>query len=342
LAAIETFIDITLFVMLVVTALAVVRIHSLFAVVMLSGVFSLLSALLLVTLDAVDVAFTEAAVGAGISTVLMLSTLALTTRQERHSTRSPAIPLFVVVVVGAALFYGTLDMPNFGAADAPAMLHVYPEYMERSPHEIGVPNVVTGILASYRGYDTLGETAVVFTAGIGVLMLLSTLKRRRRDTEESPGEKVQVSAAAMAHHLILRVVTKLLVGAIILFALYVQFHGDYSPGGGFQAGVIMAVAFIIYGIVFSLEKVQQVLPPWLVHKLVALGVLIYAGTGVYSLLTGYNYLDYTAFSPHYPEYGQHIGILLVELGVGVTVTGVMVAIYYAFAARTPIIGDEEW
>jgi multicomponent Na+:H+ antiporter subunit B len=170
--------------MLVVTALAVVRMRSLFAVVMLSGVFSLLSALLLVTLDAVDVAFTEAAVGAGISTVLMLGTLALTSRFERPSTHSPVLPLFVVLVTGAALVYGTLDMPNFGSADAPVQTHVAPDYLARSPHEIGVPNVVTGILASYRGYDTLGETAVVFTAGIGVLLLISGLRRRREDEEE--------------------------------------------------------------------------------------------------------------------------------------------------------------
>lgn len=146
----------------------------------------------------------------------------------------------------------------------------------------------------------------------------------------------------MRHHLILRVITKLLVGAIIMFAFYVQFHGDYSPGGGFQAGVIMAVAFIIYGVVFSLADAQRVFPPWLVHKLVALGVLVYAGTGIASLLLGYEYLDYGAFSPHHPEHGQHWGILIVELGVGITVTGVMVAIYYAFAARPPIISDEEW
>lgn len=146
----------------------------------------------------------------------------------------------------------------------------------------------------------------------------------------------------MRHHLILRVITKLLVGAIILFALYVQFHGDYSPGGGFQAGVIMAVAFILYGVVFSLGEVQRVFPPWLVHKLVALGVLIYAGTGVVSMFLGYHYLDYGAFSPEHQEHGQHYGILIVEFGVGVTVTGVMVAIYYAFAGRTPLISDEEW
>ncbi len=174
--------------MLVATAFAVVRMRSLFAIVMLSGVFSLLSALLFVTLDAVDVAFTEAAVGAGISTVLMLGTLALTSRFERPTSRSPALPLFVVLVTGAALIYGTLDMPNFGDPNAPAQQHVAPEYLQQSPHEIGVPNVVTGILASYRGFDTLGETAVVFTAGIGVLLLISGLRRRRENDEEEEGQ----------------------------------------------------------------------------------------------------------------------------------------------------------
>ncbi len=146
----------------------------------------------------------------------------------------------------------------------------------------------------------------------------------------------------MQHHLILRVITKLLVSTIILFALYVQFHGDFSPGGGFQAGVIMAAAFIFYGLVFGLENVQKVFPPWLVHKLVALGVLIFAGTGVVSMFMGYDYLDYDAFAPHHPSHGQHYGILAVELGVLVTVTGVMVAIYYAFAGRPPQVSDEDW
>jgi len=144
------------------------------------------------------------------------------------------------------------------------------------------------------------------------------------------------------HHLILRVVTKVLVGTIILFALYVQFHGDFSPGGGFQAGVIMAVAFIIYGIVFGLETVKKVLPVWIVHKLVALGMLLYAGTGIAAMVLGYDFLDYDAFNPAYPTKGQHWGLLAIEFGVGVTVTGVMIAIYYAFAGRTPAISNEDW
>ena len=181
---IEPLINVVLFSMLVITALAVVRLRRLFAVVMLAGVFSLLSALLLVTLDAVDVAFTEAAVGAGMSTVLMLATLALTSRTEKLSSHSPLIPLLVVTITGGAIIFGTLDMANFGSADAPAQLGVAAQYMARSPQDIDIPNVVTGILASYRGYDTLGETAVVFTAGVGVLLLISGLRARRRREDE--------------------------------------------------------------------------------------------------------------------------------------------------------------
>ncbi len=146
----------------------------------------------------------------------------------------------------------------------------------------------------------------------------------------------------MHHHLLLRVITKLLAGMIILFAFYVQFHGDFSPGGGFQAGVIMAVAFILYGVVFGIDNAQLVCPPWVVHKMMALGVLIYAGTGVFSMILGFDFLDYGAFEPGHPSHGQHWGILAVELGVGVTVTGVMISVYFAFANRQPGIKDEEW
>ena len=181
---IETLINYVLFFMLVTTALAIVVQERLFSVVMLSGVFSLLSALLFVTLDAVDVAFTEAAVGAGISTVLLLGTIALTSRTAKRSRRSHVVPVAVVIVTGATLVYGTLDMPNFSDPEAPAQVHVAPDYLERSVDEIDVPNVVTAILASYRGFDTMGEVAVVFTAGIGVLLLLSGLHKRKPDPDD--------------------------------------------------------------------------------------------------------------------------------------------------------------
>ncbi len=153
---------------------------------MLSGIYSLVSACIFVVLDAVDVAFTEAAVGAGITTVLLLSTLALTTSREKIPSHRPLLPLFVVLVTGALLVYGTLDMPAFGDPQAPANRHVVPRYLEQSPAEIGIPNVVTSILASYRGYDTLGETVVIFTAGIAVLTLLG---RRRRKSPPDSGKE---------------------------------------------------------------------------------------------------------------------------------------------------------
>lgn len=145
----------------------------------------------------------------------------------------------------------------------------------------------------------------------------------------------------MDHHLILRVVTKLLIGPILLFGLYVQFHGEYSPGGGFQAGVIFAVGFILYGIVFGLNRLRRLVPDWLVHKLVALGVVIYAGVGVWGLFAGGNYLDYDPLFADRID-GQHYGIIFIEFGVGLTVFSVMVTIYYAFAGRPPSLRDEDW
>jgi multicomponent Na+:H+ antiporter subunit B len=194
-------VDVTLLALLAITAIAILRITNLFAVVMLSGIYSLLSAGLFTVMDAVDVAFTEAAVGAGISTVLMLATLALvgtkTKTPERRFTdlsakvpaRRPLFPLLVVLITGGILIYGTLDMPPYGDPDNPIHHHVAPRYLEESGHEIGVPNVVTSVLASYRGFDTLGETTVVFTAAIGVMILLSGLRRRDTFGERGWGEE---------------------------------------------------------------------------------------------------------------------------------------------------------
>lgn len=145
----------------------------------------------------------------------------------------------------------------------------------------------------------------------------------------------------MDHHLILRSVTRLLVGPIFLYALYVQFHGDYGPGGGFQAGVIFAVGFILYGTVFSLRRLRAIVPDWLVLSLVAFGLLLYTLTGVASLFLGANFLDYNVLGPD-PISGQHWGIIVIELGVGITVFAVMLAIYYAFAGRPPSLDDKDW
>lgn len=133
---------------------------------------------------------------------------------------------------------------------------------------------------------------------------------------------------------ILRVVAaKLLIPYILLFGLYVQFHGDFGPGGGFQAGVIFAAAFVLFALIFGLDRARRVAPPAVVDRLVALGLLLYAGTGVLTMLLGGRFLDYNVLSEHHPVHGQHWGILAVELGVGITVAAGMITLYFSFAGR---------
>ncbi len=136
----------------------------------------------------------------------------------------------------------------------------------------------------------------------------------------------------MRHHLVLRAIAKMLIPFILLFALYVQFHGDFGPGGGFQAGVIFGSGFILYALIFGLEAVQRVAPPGVVSTFVALGLLLFAGVGVATMFFGGAYLDYGTLGADFVA-GQHLGILLVELGVGITVAAVMMAIFFAFVVR---------
>ena len=299
----------------------------LYAVAMLAGIYGLLSAAFFVAMDAVDVAITEASVGAGISTLLMFVVITMTGRSESTVRHKPLLALVVVFITGGLLIYGTLDMPYFGAADAPIHTHVAPRYINDSMQEIGVINIVTSVLASYRAFDTFGEVLVIFTAGVGVLALLSVVRRREDDesinlTNESLHEK----------HLILRIVSKMLIPFILLFALYVQFHGDFGPGGGFQAGVIFASAIFLYTLLFGLNSARRVINQSFIQLIAAVGVLLYGCVGVVSLLNGGNFFDYNVLSSD-PIAGQHMGILLIEWGIGCTVASVMVIFFFNFAGR---------
>ncbi len=299
----------------------------LLAVVMLLGIYSLLSASFFVAMDAVDVAFTEASVGAGISTLLMLVVISMTGRSEHPSRHKPLLALAVVTVTGSLLIYATLDMPYFGSAEAPIHQHVAPRYINDSMQEIGVPNIVTSVLASYRAFDTFGEVVVIFTAGIGVLALLSVVRR----SDSSLNNDI-FDHSMHEQHLILRIVTKMMIPYILLFAFYVQFHGDFGPGGGFQAGVIFAAAIFLYTMLFGMSTARRVINQSFIQMLAATGVLLYGSVGVVSLLNGKEFFDYSALAAD-PVAGQHLGILLVELGVGITVASIMIIIFFNFVGR---------
>ncbi len=188
----ESFVIFTLLAFLVVIAVGIIVLRDLLAAVILLGLYSLVAAGVFVVMDAVDVAFTEAAVGSGISTILFLGALSFTRHEQKARAHDSLVALVFVCITGGLLIFGTLDMPLYGSAVAPA--HTHPEvaqhYLEKSAAETGLPNVVTSVLASYRGYDTLGETVVVFTAGIAVLSLLGLKRRRRIDEapEDAPGD----------------------------------------------------------------------------------------------------------------------------------------------------------
>lgn len=188
----ETLVVAVLLTFLVIIAIGIIVLRDLLGAVILLGVYSLVAAGAFVVMDAVDVAFTEAAVGSGISTILFLGALSFTSHKQKPRGHDSLAALVFVVITGGVLIYGTLDMPHYGSAESPAQTH--PElavrFIEESASEVGPPNIVTSVLGSYRGYDTLGETLVVFAAGIAVLSILGLKRRRPEDEilEDAPGD----------------------------------------------------------------------------------------------------------------------------------------------------------
>ena len=193
----ETFIANVLLTFLAIIAIGIIVLRDLLGAVILLGLYSLIAAGAFLVMDAVDVAFTEAAVGSGISTILLLGTLSFTKHKQKPRGNDSWLALVFVLVTGALLIYGSLDMPHYGSADSAAQTHpeIAVRFIEKSGSEVGPPNIVTSVLASYRGYDTLGETMVVFAAGIAVLSLLGLKRRRPEDEapEDAPGDTPAVN-----------------------------------------------------------------------------------------------------------------------------------------------------
>jgi len=319
------FFAVFLLTLLVITAIAIVRTENLFVAVMLTSIFSLLMAANFFILDAADVALTEAAIGAGVTTVIFLSALSLTAERERSQTTAKWLTIGVVSVTALVLMYATFDKPLLGDPNAPVHQHVAPWYLENTPILIDIPNVVTAVLSSFRGYDTLGEVFVVFAACIGVLFLLSAGNGIKAE-DETP------KSQGLRHHLIPKVVGRLLVPFIVLFGLYVQFHGEYGPGGGFQAGAIIATAFILHALLEGERAALAAMPRAALLGMAVAGAMLYGMVGVVCIALGGNFLDYSVLHSN-PVIGQQIGIIVIEAGVGITVCGALLSIFHAFTSR---------
>jgi multicomponent Na+:H+ antiporter subunit B len=259
-----------------------------------------------------------------------------------------AIGFVVACLTGGLLLYGTLDLPDWGDPGSPASTHLSDWYIEQTLKETQVPNLVTAVLADFRGYDTMFETAVVFCAGLACFLLLRDF-RPKRDRYfrhvptgvmlhfKNPAARL-VGGNEFEHmdrdwvpsDMIVKTVCRILIPFIQIYALYVVAHGDFSPGGGFQGGVIFGSSLILMAIAYNLKTLVKRVTEKFLSVFAALGVLIYVGIGVAAMLMGGHFLDYGMLAPLLPSDPGHIralGMLGVEIGVGIAVMAVMVIIY---------------
>ena len=259
--------------------------------------------------------------------------------------------LFTVFCLGGILFYISFEFPDLGAGDSPAASHVSPYYIEHTMEDTSVPNIVTAVLADYRGYDTLFETAVIFSAGLACFFLLRIPESKAPKSRfyrhlatgmtlriekggripDDAREFERIDSAWVPYDVIINMTCRLVVPFIQLFALYVIAHGHHSPGGGFQGGVIFGAAIILFAVSNNLRRTLRQMSERTSALLGSAGVIIYVGTGLLCILLGAGFLNYSALAPMLgvdPVTARSHAILIVEIGVGIAVTAVMVWIYY--------------
>jgi multicomponent Na+:H+ antiporter subunit B len=323
--------DIVLLSLIVLCAFFTIGIKDLLGAAVMFGAYSFLMCLLWTEMGAVDVAFTEAAVGAGVSTILFFAVVHRSSRQVRPRRRGrilyKGLGFAAAGLLGGVLLYAASDYPAWGDPNSPASSHLSPYYLSRTLADTAVPNAVTAILADYRGFDTMFETAVILAAGLAVLIIL-------RLGDNRPAAPVRAQAGRIAdgyEDTIIRFIARVMTPFLQLYALYVIAHGHHSPGGGFQGGVILGAAFILLAISYDLELVVRLFSEKTALILANLGLLIYAGTGALCLLLGGNFLDYSVLARIIPGAtavtARSHGILAVEIGVALAVMAIMVVIY---------------
>lgn len=258
--------------------------------------------------------------------------------------------LLTVLVSGVVLLFVTSDFPAWGDPSSPASIHLSTHYIQEGLQETQVPNLVTAVLADYRGYDTLFETTVIFCAGLSLLLLLRQSGRKSqgsvyyrhipsevtlhiKDSSKAPPETAdleRIDTMWVPFDIIIKTVCRIMIPFIQLFALYVVAHGDFSPGGGFQGGVIFGASLILLSLGFDLRNMLKKINELWLGLLSALGIFIYAGIGALCMFLGGNFLDYGKLSlilPVGPAHARALGMLGVEIGVGIAVMAVMALIY---------------
>ena len=331
--------DVLLLVLVVLFAVVALSIRNLMGAAIVFGAYSFMMCLIWAGMGAVDVAFTEAAVGAGVSTVFIVSTIYNTSATMRSRPGGMAFKLFiggVVTLAGVFLLSALPDFPDWGDPNSPVNATVAPYYIENSIRDTHVPNLVTSVLADYRGFDTLLETIVVFIACIGIYSILRIETAKSKTDEPEEDTATAPPSYDPSDSLIVRQASRFMVPFMQLFALYVIAHGHYSPGGGFQGGVILGASLILLAISFDLKFLLRQWREKPLMLLVATGVFLYAAVGLACVFMGGDYLEYSILDSILPgdqAMARSHGILLVEIGVGITVMFSMLAIHINLASN---------
>ena len=320
-----TAIEVILLTWVFLFAVASLYIRDLLGAVLSFGAYSFLMCLVWTGMGAVDVAFTEAAVGAGVSSVFFLAMLYNTSRKSTPFSKSTLLNIWgglAAILMGVVLINSMSDFPSWGDPESPVNANVSSYYITHTLADTAVPNIVTAVLGDYRGFDTMFETVVVFLALVVVMAILRPAK----------DEKTEVPARKKRHDgVILRVAARILVPFMQLFALYVVCHGHYSPGGGFQGGVILGASLILLSLSYDLAVMPKFLTEKAMMILAALGALIFAGIGLVPVIIGGQFLNYSLWSEIIPGLdsvmARYHAILGVEIGVALTVMCGMYGIY---------------
>jgi multicomponent Na+:H+ antiporter subunit B len=323
--------DLMLFVILVVLAVLALRARNLMAAVAVLSAFSLMVALMFAAMAAVDVAFVEAVLGAGLTGLLFVLLIRTTgeraDERESRSTRWLLLPL--IGAFAAVLVIASTGLPERGDPAAPAHVHVSPAYIEGAVPQTGTPNVVTAVLADYRSIDTLGELLVIVTAGLAVMLVLGAGRPVREPDQDAPRMQGPLPMVGAYPGQIVRTVCVIMAPTIMLFGLYVVAHGHYGPGGGFAGGIVAGVGIILLRLTVDRERSHRWFPPRAARVAASVGVLAFVAIGFASVVAGGAFLDYAALGFGDVEAAdvRYLGILAVEIAVGVAVTGVMIELF---------------
>ena len=308
--------------LMVATVAGLVFSKNLLLSTLLGSAVSCMAAVTYMLFHAVDVALTEAAVGAGLSGILIFMTVAAT-KEEVRCISNVYSAAFVVIVLGWACFWIFAHFPFLQDKELLLHSHIAEYFQTHALLETGSNNMVTAILASYRGYDTLGEVCVIFTAGLSVFLLL-----RKQD----PKKHNSPSRSSPIENLLLRQLARLLVPLVLIYGCYILLFGNWVPGGGFQSGVILASGIILYALVYGVHKAQKLISWRTAEKLMAAGILLYATTGFATLLLGGEFLNYSVLRASQID-GQSLGIFVIEIGISITIVGTVTLLYYLLDSR---------